>query len=107
MESAAYGCATITSGKGGLKETFDNDLILRKLNYTELFKINQKIDFKRFIKKNSKKNFSNVIHKLSKKVQKIDNLKFYLLNNKINFITNKKLKILHISNLMKEMILDS
>ena len=28
MESAAYGCATITSSRG-LKETFDNDLILK------------------------------------------------------------------------------
>jgi len=98
MESAAYGCATITSGKGGLKETFDNDLILRKLNYTELFKLIKKLILKKdLLRKIQKKNFSNVIHKLSKKVQKIDNLKFYLLNNKINFITNKKLKILHIS----------
>ena len=89
MESASYGCATITSGKGGLKETFDNDLILRKLNYTELFKLIKKLILKNLLRKIQKKNFSNVIHKLSKKVQKIDNLKFYLLNNKINFITNK------------------
>ena len=98
MESAAYGCATITSGKGGLTETFDNDLILKKLNYTELFKLIKKLILnKDLLKKIQKKNFSNVIHKLSKKVKKIDNLKFYLLKNNINFITNKKLKILHIS----------
>ena len=29
MESAAHGCATITSQKGGLLETFDNDLFLK------------------------------------------------------------------------------
>ena len=28
MESAAYGCATITSDRGGLTETFNNNLIL-------------------------------------------------------------------------------
>ena len=68
MESAAYGCATITSGKGGLKETFDNDLILRKLNYTELFKLIKKLILKKdLLRKIQKKNFSNVIHKLSKK----------------------------------------
>ena len=98
MESAAYGCATITSGKGGLTETFDNDLILKKLNYTELFKLIKKLILnKDLLKKIQKKNFSNVIHKLSKKVKKIDNLKFYLLKNNINFITSKKIKILHIS----------
>ena len=31
MESAAYGCATIISNKGGLPETFNSDLILKKL----------------------------------------------------------------------------
>ena len=31
MESAAYGCATITSNNGGLPETFENDLILKSL----------------------------------------------------------------------------
>ena len=31
MESAAHGCATITSNRGGLIETFDNDLIVENL----------------------------------------------------------------------------
>ena len=32
MESAAYGCATITSNRGGLSETFNNNLVLENLN---------------------------------------------------------------------------
>ena len=32
MESAASGCATITSQKGGLMETFKNDLYLKNLS---------------------------------------------------------------------------
>ena len=43
MESAAYGCATITSKRGGLSETFKNNLILKKLNYRALEKIITKI----------------------------------------------------------------
>ena len=38
MESAAYGCAVITSNKGGLPETFQNNLILKEINSKSLFK---------------------------------------------------------------------
>ena len=43
MESAAYGCATITSNNVYLPETFENDLILKKLNVNELVKIIKKL----------------------------------------------------------------
>ena len=43
MESAAYGCATITSKNGGLTETFDNDLILPKSTSNEIFKLIDKL----------------------------------------------------------------
>lgn len=63
MEFAAHGCATITSNRGGLIETFDNDLIIENLTSNELFK---KIDF---LIKNPKKlkyyqfkNFKNPKH---------------------------------------------
>ena len=40
MESAAYGCAAITSDRGGLSETFNNNLVLKNLNkYIEKFGI--------------------------------------------------------------------
>ena len=43
MESAAYGCATITSKNGGLPETFENSLFINKINEVQLFKIIEKL----------------------------------------------------------------
>jgi len=99
MESAAHGCATITSNRGGLIETFDNDLIIENLTSNELFK---KIDF---LIKNPKKlkyyqfkNFKNPKHIINDLVNFLDSVKYNYLNKKI-FI-NKSIgpKIIHISN---------
>ncbi len=43
MESAANGCATITTNRGGLSETFKNNLILKRLNYLSLERLICKI----------------------------------------------------------------
>ena len=43
MESAAYGCATITSQRGGLPETFDNKLFINKVNENDLFNLISKL----------------------------------------------------------------
>ena len=98
MESAAYGCATITSKRGGLPETFDNKLFIESVNETELYKLISKlINNKKFTQINQKKNWKNVKHRLDDQISKIDTLKkFYL---KSNFMINKdvNLKILHIS----------
>ena len=37
LESAAYGCSTITSKNGGLPETFKNPIFLNKVNKENLF----------------------------------------------------------------------
>ena len=98
MESAAYGCATITTNRGGLSETFNNNLILRDLNSTTLEKLISKIiTNSKMLKKIQKQNFNNVLHKMSFLTHKIDNLKDNFLTKKINYIKNKNLKILHIS----------
>tara|TARA_Y100001970_G_C14211485_1_gene847218 strand:- start:36 stop:2117 length:2082 start_codon:yes stop_codon:yes gene_type:complete len=98
MESAAFGCATVTSKKGGLPETFDNSLFINKINEHELFKIiNKLIKNKNYRKKIQRINWKNVKHKLSDHVKKIDNLKNFLLNSNFNFNRGAKLKILHIS----------
>ena len=98
MESAAYGCATITSNNGGLSETFKNELFLYKTNSDELYKlINKLIINKSFLKKIQKRNFTNVIHKLSIKVKKLDKIKNFFLFDTLNFFKNKNKKILHIS----------
>ena len=68
MESAAYGCATITSKNGGLTETFDNDLILPQVhskNYLRL--LESLIRNKSLLKKIQLKNFKNVKHRIDYK----------------------------------------
>ena len=98
MESAAYGCATITSKKGGLPETFENSLFINKINEIQLFKIIEKLILnKSYRKKIQLKNFNNVKHKLIDHVKKIDSLKNFYLNSNFNFNKGVKLKILHIS----------
>ena len=99
MESAAHGCATITSDRGGLLETFNNSLILRKLDSAVLARmINNLIKNKKLLKKIQNENLNNVIHKIEHKTNKMDNLKSFFLNKKVNYIKNLNLKILHISN---------
>jgi len=99
MESAAYGCATITSDRGGLGETFKNNLILKNLNSNSLEKLLSKLISKpKFLKKIQKDNFYNVLHDIKKQVIKLDNFKSNNLSKKLNYINNKNLKILHISN---------
>ncbi len=99
MESAAYGCATITSDRGGLKETFKTNLTLKKLDSHSLEKIIKKIILDRKkLKFIQNENFKNVVHNIDFLIDKIDNLKKNFLQKKINYINNKNLKILHIGN---------
>ena len=99
MESAAYGCATITSNRGGLSETFNTNLVLKNLNSSSLEKIIKKIILNNKVLKNIQNtNFKNVVHQIDFLVYKIDNLKRNFLEKKINYIKNKNLKILHIGN---------
>jgi len=99
MESAACGCATITSDRGGLNETFKNNLVLNELNPTNLYNLLRKIiKNENILKKIQKDNYSNVLHQIQDLIAKIDNLKNYFLNSKLNYIKNHSLKILHVSN---------
>ena len=99
MESAAHGCATITSNRGGLLETFDNDLFLKKLNSNELFR---KIDFliqnPKKLKFYQFKNFRNPKHIIENLVIFLDSVKLNLLEKKIFINRSFSPKILHISN---------
>ena len=76
MESAAYGCATITSKNGGLPETFKNPIFMDQVNENELFKkIKKLIDFPKLRKKIQLQNFKSVMHKLEYKIKKLDDWK--------------------------------
>ena len=99
MESAAYGCATITSDRGGLNETFKTNLTLKKLTSSSLERlINKVILNKKKLTSIQNSNFKNVVHDIDLLIYKIDNLKKNFLQKKINYIRNRNLKILHIGN---------
>ena len=99
MESAAHGCATITSARGGLLETFDNDLYLKNLNSNELFKkIDNLIKNPKKLKFYQFKNFKNPKHIIENLVKFLDSVKFNLLGKNIYINRSHKPKILHISN---------
>jgi len=98
MESAAYGCATITTRNGGLPETFNNELFLEKINDIELYKLIEKLIKNNIYRKRiQKKNFLNVINNINEKVSKLDEFKNHILLPKIFFNKKARLKILHIS----------
>ena len=98
MESAAYGCATITTRNGGLPETFNNELFLEKINDIELYALIEKLIKNNIYRKRiQKKNFSNVINNINEKVSKLDEFKNHILLPKVFFNKKAKLKILHVS----------
>ena len=97
LESASRGCAVITSVSGGLSETFNNNLVLKKNDHNNLYKkIKELISNKSLLKQIQKKNFNNVIHKPHKSIKKLDTLrpKIFLKNP----VSKKNFKILHVSN---------
>jgi glycosyltransferase involved in cell wall biosynthesis len=100
LESSSRACATIISNRGGLPETTDYSLVLKKLNSNELFK---KIDFliknKEFRKKLQKNGFINVKHVTKTNSNLIDEIRSKLIHNfSLNFIRNK-LRIINLYNL--------
>ena len=99
MESAAHGCATITSTRGGLIETFDNDLFLKELSSNEIFKkIESLILFPKKLRIYQLKNFKNPLHIINNLTEYLDSVKSNMLSK--NIFVNKTVgpKILHISN---------
>jgi glycosyltransferase involved in cell wall biosynthesis len=100
LESSSRACATIISNRGGLPETTDYSLVLKKLNANELFK---KIDFliknNEFRKKLQKNGFLNVKHVTKDNSNLIDQIRSKLIHNfSLNFIRNK-LRIINLYNL--------
>ena len=95
MESASRGCAVITSISGGLQETFNNNLILKKNNSNYLIKkIQFLIDNSKKLTFYQKQNFNNVIHDINNKSKILDNLipRFRVTKSK-----DENLRVLHIS----------
>jgi glycosyltransferase involved in cell wall biosynthesis len=104
MESSDLGNALITSGKGGLKETVFNPIILKKINTLSIInEIEKLIKHPNLLKKIQKFNYENKKINYNTNLIKVSNLKNNLLikkSYKINFINNNNNnnKILHIAN---------
>ena len=99
LEASSCGCATIISNKGGLTETTNHAIILKKLDYITLYKeIKNLIIDKRkrkIIQKNSRENIKHTITLNTKLIDQMreDIVPKYQLN-----ILKNKLKIINLYN---------
>jgi len=103
MESSDMGNALITSGRGGLKETALNPIILKKVNSKTIYnEIDKLIANPSLLKKIQKFNYNNKKINFKDCLKKISNLKKKLIkknNFKLNFNNNNNNnRILHIAN---------
>ena len=99
LEASSRGCATIVSNRGGLPETTDHSIILKKIDHRELYKkIDQLIKNKNLRKKIQLKSFKNVKHLIKDNTIILDKIREEILSSlKINYLKNK-LRIINIYN---------
>jgi glycosyltransferase involved in cell wall biosynthesis len=99
LESSSRACATIISNKGGLPETTDHCIILKRLNAKELYiEIKKLIIDKRYRKNIQINGFKNVKHLTKVNSKFIDGIRFQTIHKfNLNFIRNK-LRIINIYN---------
>ncbi len=99
LESSSRACATIISNRGGLPETTDHCIILKKLDSTELYKqIKFLIKDENFRKKLQNGGFNNIKHLIKDNTILIDKLRESLIQNfSLNYLRNK-LRIINIYN---------
>ena len=100
LEASSRGCATIISNRGGLPETTDHCIILKKNNsknlYKELKKLIKNNDFRKRLQRES---FKNVKHLIKENSNLIDQLRLTLLRKyQLNYNKNK-LRIINIYNI--------
>ena len=99
LEASSRGCATIISNKGGLKETTDNAIVLKKLDSINLrTEIRKLINYPRKRKKIQLLGRKNIKHLIKDNTKLIDQIRencFPQLN--VNYIKNK-LKIINLYN---------
>ena len=99
LESSSRACATIISNRGGLPETTDHCIILKKLTSNELYlNLKKLIKNHKYRKKIQHDGFRNVKHQIKKNSIFIDKIRENCLQNfNLNFIRNK-LRIINIYN---------
>ena len=99
LESSSRACATIISNRGGLPETTDHCLILKKLNSNELYRALKKlIDDPKLRKSIQTKGFDNIKHLVKNNSNLIDRIRENVVQNfSLNLLRNK-LRIINIYN---------
>ncbi len=99
LESTSCGCATIISNRGGLPETTDNAIILKKLDYYNIYnEIKKLINNKKLRNKIQKLSRNNVKHLISENTKFIDEIREGCFKRyKLNFLKNK-IKIINLYN---------
>tara|TARA_Y100000741_G_C18254011_1_gene558277 strand:- start:1048 stop:2796 length:1749 start_codon:yes stop_codon:yes gene_type:complete len=99
LESSSRACATIISNRGGLPETTDHCIILKKLNSNELYKqIKTLIKNEKLRRKIQNGGFNNIKHVIKDNTFLIDKLRESLVQNfSLNYLRNK-LRIINIYN---------
>ena len=99
LESSSRGCATIISNRGGLTETTDASVVLKKLDSNELYKELKKLilnpKLRKKIQLNSRKNVKHIIKENS---FFIDSIRESISKNFNLNILKKKLRIINIYN---------
>ena len=99
LEASSRGCATIISNKGGLTETTDHAIILKKLDHVTLYKEIKQLIIKekkrQAIQKNSRK---NIKHTIKNNTKLIDQMRDSIFPKyRLTFLRNK-LKIINLYN---------
>ena len=99
LEASSRGCATIISNKGGLIETTDHAIILKKLDELSLYKeIKKLIKNSQYRKKIQKLSRNNIKHSIPKNTIIIDQIRESIFPRyNLNYIKNK-LKIINLYN---------
>ena len=99
LESSSRACATIISNRGGLPETTDHCIILKKINTKELYKEIKKLILNPKLRKKIQNNgFKNIKHLVKNNSEFIDRIRNSLIQNfSLNYIRNK-LRIINIYN---------
>jgi glycosyltransferase involved in cell wall biosynthesis len=99
LEASSRGCATIISNRGGLTETTNHAVILKRLDETSLYReIKNLIKNFTLRKKIQILSRKNVKHSVEKNTKVIDQLRESIFPNFNLNILNKKLKIINLYN---------
>lgn len=101
LEAASRGNAVILSKRGGLPETINFPIFLKKISSDDIFNEIEKLILNKKLLKNLQiNNFKNPLHLRKNNSYLIDNdrYEFFNLQKNINVNLNKKLKIIHIYN---------